>query len=75
MGQPGHHVAGSDEHPLYTSSMAPNHKSGIGQGKGWDKFTQETSDTDNHNQRLFPLILVLKRQEILPQEAFRPQMP
>lgn len=46
----------------------------ICQRKGWDKFTQETSDTNNLNQRLFPLFLVLKCQEILSQD-FHPWMP
>lgn len=75
VGQSGHHVAGSDEHPLHTSSTAPNHKTrsdnNICQRKGWDKFTQEISNTNNHNRCLFPLLLVLKCQEILP-EGFPP---
>lgn len=46
----------------------------ICQKKGWDKFTQEISNTNNLDQCLFPLLLVLKCQEILSQD-FHPWMP
>lgn len=72
-------MAGSDDHPSHTSSMAPNHKRrsdhSVCQRKGWDKFTQEISNTNNHNQCLFSLLLMLKHQETLPQEDFPPSVP
>lgn len=56
MGQAGHHVAGADEHPSHTSSMAAEHASrtdhSVCRRKGWDKFTQEISETSDHNQCL-----------------------
>lgn len=70
--QPGHPVAGRDEDPSHTSSMAHGHMSRGDHGlcpRADTSFTQKTH-ANNHNQPLFPLLPALKRQEILLQEEF-----
>lgn len=70
--QPGHPVAGRDEDPSHTSSMAHGHMSRGDHSlcpRADTSFTQKTH-ANNHNQPLFPLLPALKRQEILLQEEF-----